>query len=388
MAAAFDRELVVRSPNWTVFTIAAVAAAVLVPSPVLSLYACVFAVQVLRGHFRPRVVPTHVRVEDEALWFGLNRAVRLAEIKGVHVIPDRRHFAVRIARGLRPALHVEVAKLDDAQGLVHALGFAASQRAMRFTGRPPWMASRWLSALHTLGSVVLAVVVSLAAIAVFGFRTKPILVSVAWLALSSAALAALMVLTRSAEVDVGTDGIAVRWFGRRRFLPARSIADVRVESRMGASVLIVALRDGTFERIPCASGPDGADAVLSRAREAIAVFAGSEARLATAQLARGGRPVEEWLADLRALGAGATTLRSAPLPPEHLWRVVEAASAQAEERVAAAFALSAREGDEARARFRVASQTVADGRLRVALEAAAGGDEAELERAMREIGHA
>jgi hypothetical protein len=75
------------------------------------------------------------------------------------------------------------------------------------------------------------------------------------------------------------------------------------------------------------------------------------------------------------------------VPSEHLWRVVEASSAQAEERVAAAFALSTCEGDEVRGRFRVAAQAVANLRLRVALEAAARGDEAALEGALREIAH-
>ena len=179
-------------------------------------------------------------------------------------------------------------------------------------------------------------------------------------------------MAKATTLDVGTDGLLMRWLGRRRFIPYDSIRSVerggsslRVVLESGKTVTLelgaVARRarlDENFER----------DALQARLEQALAAHRCSTRRELPVRLARGARSVAEWRKELEMLrddgGYRQTAMRD-----EDLWRVVEDVSAPEEVRAAAALAV--RPTGEAGPRLRVAAETVASPRLRVALETAA-----------------
>jgi hypothetical protein len=80
-------------------------------------------------------------------------------------------------------------------------------------------------------------------------------------------------------------------------------------------------------------------------------------------------------------------MRTAPLPRERLFRIVESPSASGLDRAAAAVALGKEADEETRGRLRGAAEACAAPKLRIALEAAAGSSsDAELEAALAEVG--
>jgi hypothetical protein len=108
-----------------------------------------------------------------------------------------------------------------------------------------------------------------------------------------------------------------------------------------------------------------------------------------AVLRQGGRSTSAWISALRAIGVGANAdMRTAPLPRERLFRIVEDASAAPADRAAAAaaVALGTELDDDERARLAHAAEVTAAPGLRVALAAAAGGAvQAEIEAALEEM---
>ena len=128
--------------------------------------------------------------------------------------------------------------------------------------------------------------------------------------------------------------------------------------------------------------------IQERICEAMETFRSGGAAAAGALLRRGKRPVSEWIATLRAIGAGANAdMRTAPLPRENLFRIVESPTSSAAERAAAAVAAGVEIDDDGRARLRRAAEAVAAPRLRIAIEAAAGTDDAALAEALSEVEH-
>lgn len=226
---------------------------------------------------------------------------------------------------------------------------------------------------------------------------------------------------RRREAIVGTDGVALEGFGRRRFLAysrvrriARDPLGVRLYLKDGVSVLLPTLADANAP-LPTAPGVDAPldPASIQRGiprgvpledlyrkdvarREALfkridqAMRAQGQSRVAHVQLAaldRRSRSVAAWREDLRAiLAVEGSGYRGAALGSDQLAEVVEDAGAPTERRVAAAVALSGKGDEEARRRVRVAVEACADQDLRAALEHAAEGEieEGELDRAMKQ----
>jgi hypothetical protein len=126
--------------------------------------------------------------------------------------------------------------------------------------------------------------------------------------------------------------------------------------------------------------------VENRLSEAIAAYHESATDRGGAALRRGTRTVRQWVAALRAIGSGANAdMRTAPLPRERLLRIVEDPASPEEERAAAAVALATEQDDDGHARMRIVAMHVAAPRLRVAIEAAAKADDAELEAALAQV---
>ena len=254
-------------------------------------------------------------------------------------------------------------------------------------------------------------------------RGLTILVSML-LALSALSIVGVRLLSRflrRREVIVGTDGVALEGFGRRRFVSysrvrrvARDPRGVRLYLNDGVSMLLPTLAesgaplpvtpgmDAPFDPASVKRGiPRGVpvgdlyrkdlarrEALFERIEKAMQARGQSRvSQVQLAQLDRQRRSLPEWRKALRALlaieGSG---YRGAALGSDQLAEVVEDAGAPAERRVAAAIALSGKGDPEARRRVRVAVEACADQDLRAALEHAAEGEieEAELHRAMKQ----
>lgn len=198
-------------------------------------------------------------------------------------------------------------------------------------------------------------------------------------------IAASFPLATSSDAVVGADGIALRWFSFVRFVPWSQVTSI-VPSGRGARLSVEGARDVRVGSV----GPDGqmGAAFVEQLREAWTAWkddqpGATRARLMD-RLARGGRPVRIWHADLRALDASDGAYRVTAVRTEDLWRIVTDAGEAEETRAAAAVALRARGEPE---RLRIAAEDVASPRLRVVLERAADTttDEAAIIEALAEI---
>jgi hypothetical protein len=250
-------------------------------------------------------------------------------------------------------------------------------------------------------TILVALLVALNALSIVGVR---------WLAR----------FLRRGEVVVGTDGVALEGFGKRRFIAysrvrrvARDPRGVRLYLNDGVSVLLPTLVDanapmpvtpgvdapfdpGTVRRgIPSGVPLDDLyrrdlarrEALVERIEQAMSARGQSRvSQVQLAQLDRQRRTLPAWREDLRALlaveGSG---YRGAALGSDQLAEVVEDAGAPAERRVAAAIALSGNGDVESKRRVRIAAQACVEEDLRAALEHAAEGEieEAELLRVMK-----
>jgi hypothetical protein len=183
--------------------------------------------------------------------------------------------------------------------------------------------------------------------------------------------------TTSTRVTVGVDGVLHERRLTRRFHPMEGLASV--DTAHGDVELAYA--DGRRERMAV---PGASVAVASRIREGLAASKAAGGEQVPAEvLARGGRTIADWRAAIRSLVGEDRGYRVAALEPEHLARVLEDPGAPAEHRIGAALALAA--GDDAsRARVRVAAETCAEPKLRVALESTLDDavDETAVEDAM------
>jgi hypothetical protein len=174
------------------------------------------------------------------------------------------------------------------------------------------------------------------------------------------------------RVTVGTDGVVVAWplLGRRRFVPHRSIEDVRWTSER----VTLVRKEGHFDIMtgvaPTRQGSEAQRALVERLLQAREAYrASTDPTSPAALLSRSGRSLEGWVKALR--GGRAAGYRSAHLPEDVLWRIALSPAEQEELRIGASLAL--REGLDVagRERLRVAAEAAASPRVRVALAAAA-----------------
>src|SRR5258708_1765394 len=125
--------------------------------------------------------------------------------------------------------------------------------------------------------------------------------------------------------------------------------------------------------------------IVERVREAMETFQRGDATADASLLRRGARDVEGWVRQLRSIGAGANAaLRTAPIEPDRLWRVVEDPSAEASARAGAAVALGGELDARGKRRLRAAAKATASPKVRIAIQAAA---EAEDEAAPSDPPH-
>jgi hypothetical protein len=342
---------------------------------------------VLQRNPLPRLVTERVSAQDGALRVGADTLHKKKDLVEGLVVPrhNARPRVVFKRRGLVPKLEIEASDTDQGRKLLRAVGFDASQTVASFRLAPLLMTYPTLIAgvMGGLG-VLLGLTASMT-------RAGPLAVPFIIVPLFAVFLVTALV---KRHIHVGSDGVLVGWFGKKRFIAHSRIADARpYEERVaGKTYTGVDLYLVGGEKLHLVVGQKGwmatdAQAVAERIREAREEAAHGDADVQAALLARGPREIREWVSSLRGIGAGANaSLRTAPVPPERLWRVVEDASAEPAARAGAAVALGAELDDERSARLRGVAQMIAAPKLRVAIERVADGkSDAELEEALAEV---
>jgi hypothetical protein len=156
------------------------------------------------------------------------------------------------------------------------------------------------------------------------------------LAMPLAIIAMLVFLLWPSRVEVGADGVLIRWLASERFISHEDIAEVNETitgfGRNRVMQVIVKLTSGSEVRIPVTHPrwEDGRTAGLAtRIREAREVWKRGGADV-DALLVRGDRAHQSWVSALRAREV--VGHRTAAIPKDRLWRVIEDAAAKPVER--------------------------------------------------------
>lgn len=305
-------------------------------------------------------------------------ATRLVPSDHVVTAVHERDGAVQISLREGEVMRVGVGSVARAEGLLVALGHAASARRAVLRWSAWWQ--RGLAFLAGAGAVL--VVSALAAIALPGALAGAALWTALWAPWLAGVLAQRWIGGR--EVEIGADAVRARAFpwGER----SARIADI-TDVREGALAIELVTGDGRALSIPGDAPAPLRAAMLRRVAAARAALADRRADPAlVALLARGARAFEEWRGSLARVREAGATLREAAIGSDRIAAVLADAGAPADQRVGAALALLAIDRAEAAPRVRVAAETSASPALRVALEAAAAGelDEPLLEAAVRD----
>jgi hypothetical protein len=278
------------------------------------------------------------------------------------------------------------------RAILRALGFDASQRSF-VTRAASWLRASWprwtLSIFALVGTTIAAMVGG-------GFVGIPPFFALLALLVPFVALASW-----PTRVEVGRDGVYLHWLHSKRFVPLASIRSATLDVQRSRNNQRVTVRLGlvSSDVIDISMGTTWdltrAQALLERIEEVrsdvargLDVAEASDVAVANVRerLARTAATTAEWLRALRTLGSGVVaTHRTAPVAPEVFLRVVEDPSMKPTERAAAAIALVSSGDGAMKERIRIATETVAQPKLRVALEKALEEDEAELQAAVEEL---
>ena len=186
------------------------------------------------------------------------------------------------------------------------------------------------------------------------------------------------------SVAVGPDGLLVTSPTRlrRKFVPFAAIESATT-THWGVTLTLRSQRtiELRTENQPRAQS-ETRDALLRRIRAGIAAIDPAASIDVASLVARGSRPVDEWIRALRDVTKAAGGYRVAAVPEEKLWRVVEDPAADPSARTGAAAALSGSLDDGARARLRALAENAVHPRVRVALDAVASSDDDRVREAL------
>lgn len=335
----------------------------------------------------PEMVPGSARVTEGVLECAGER-IPLAEIKNAVIVPNPPNPSVLIERRrLKTPMRLVMANTEEARDLLRLVGYDATQRTLQLSAMP-WTMS---TTLRTFATIFGAMGITFA-IALLASVIAPPLAALAPLSM----VLMLLAFVIPSRVTVGGDGVLVEWLRWKRFVPIAEIRSAALfDEGMGRNRRVgvnLALRN-EIVRIHVGAGlaMEKAKALLERideVRSAKGAKAIGEVATETflARVARTTKDTKAWLADLRALGTGElATHRVAPVDPETLLRLVDDPQAPAPARVAAAVALKSSGHGDADQRIRVAAETAAHPKLRVALERSIEDDEAALIEAVDEL---
>lgn len=344
------------------------------------------------ANLRPRERLGRIVVNELGVFFDGRRLASRSEVREGTVVTvpgDAPLVRLALPGGVR---ELRVKNMATGRRLLRAIGVEG-----QVSGRSVRLSSRVFHSPGAFARVALVAALLPPLFAAIGFASHGSRVLFVGLVGAAAAMVAFVLASvlSSTTVEVGEEGLAIRWLGRRRRIGYADVVSARLYEEAPAlsgrreQGIAILLRSGELVRLPAGSGSDaeGLPALLERIEDAIGRSRRGEAAPEEAMVARRGRPLPEWLKALRALGSGARAdHRTAPLPSDVLWRLVEDAGAAPEARAGAAVALSGSLDDAGRTRLRVAAEKTDLPRLRVAIEAAATGDDgAAVEQALAEL---
>ncbi|MBK9258986.1 MAG: hypothetical protein IPM54_04045 [Polyangiaceae bacterium] len=343
---------------------------------------------------RPREVEDAVSVSKEGVRFGQTLALPRERIEAGFVVPrPGKRPIVRIEKkGIGLPTEIRVENEDEGREVLRELGLDASQTIASFA-LPSRIHARIRTQNIFAGIFIIAFALLFLIILITGSKFNTV---GPFLGVPGFAFLLFALFTRT-HLRVGADGVALRWFGRERFIPYDEVAAIepyeeqRTQWRHWAGVHLK-LRSGEVITLPIASvgdvGGPRTRLVTRRLQEALADHQRGARASAEARLARGERPMLAWVRELRQAGSGAAANhRVAPVPTDRLLELAEDPRADPVTRASAAVALgAAAESDDIRDRLRVAARATAAPRLRIAIERAAlVDDEAQLAEALAEV---
>jgi hypothetical protein len=341
---------------------------------------------------RPKEERGVLRVKDGVVEHAGARVAKTSELTEGHAWKDRDGAHVQLTQKRRTETF-RMRRIEDARAVLAATGLDASRRRARFRILAPSRTNRLARLALVLLSLPLSVALAVGLQHATGHVTSPALFLLPY-------IVSCLVMLIPGSITVGADGLLVKWLWQERFVPIADVECIRTESDfLNRKLLGVRLQvRGESEPIDVALTMPGrmqdslefgrryVATVLERIEEARQVAKSASVHDAARALAREGRSGMDWLAALRESFGGAETFRAgAPLTADDLWRAVEDQSAEGWVRAAAAAALSSGLEDHGRARLRVAAEATAAPKLRVALEAAAKGDDAEIAGALHDV---
>lgn len=323
----------------------------------------------------------------EGIRFDGELVVARERIKDALITPYKGQTAVRISlKGVSAPEYIAVKEVPEGRRMLRALGLDASQSVARLKGLSPFFQwPTWKAVLASTAPLAAFFGIMASAVSLFGKQAAPY--AVATLPILVGAL--LVPILNPTKVDVGADGILTTWFGRKRFFPYAGLEVVEpYEESKGGKVYIgveLGLRSGETVRILIGQkrwADESQALMLERISEAIETYKSGMSASDASILGRNGRAPADWITALRQLGAGSNAdMRTAPVAIDRLWTLVEDASATALSRVSAAIALGPHIDERERKRIRIAAESTASPKLRVALEKASASDSDEEELA-------
>lgn len=364
------------STPWALLALLTVAAlfaspTFLIPSVHLLIGDAMLLLYAWRKNKWPELRDVCVRASRSELVVGETRIPRESITRGV-VMPHDDGVEVRLTRGRWPDVQLIARDQEEGRRVLRALGLDVNQTVATFTSRSRAMVGfgpRLLSGLATVLSMftLTMLVASISAKAApLGFLlgvTVPV------------------VLGRPTYVHVGVDGLRLSWLGRVRSLSYAAIGTVRAGLVGGDEkrrCVRLHLRRGEVVVLPMGTPAfDGGNAEALASRILTSVRDYREGRVDPDEwLGRGGRTHGAWVRALRQRRLA--DHRTAAVPADALFRVIEDAASDPVDRAAAAIALGRELTSSERGRLRDAAQATASPKLRVLLEGAGNLEEETL----------
>ena len=349
-----------------------------------------------RKNPRPRHRYGHLAADERGVLFEGRVIVPREDLKNGFVFPRADGaFIVRFRRrGLHLPVDVQVPSREEGRAMLRALGLDASQSVakMQILSQVYAEPDRMRRLGIVWASAIAAFFVLLPVIGNFFPPAAPVVP----IALVLFALGTVTLTATPTKLEIGADGLHLRWFRRSRFIGFGEITRVDPYEDTGSGKnktagLDLTLRSGERVRLPVMAKRSSVRDVIyilhERLTQAVETWSRGEGVAHAALVRRAGRDPSRWVRALRGLGAFANAdARTAPVMPERLWRIVEDPAAPADARAGAAVALAQSAGEDGKSRLRAAASAIAAPRLRFAIETAVTADTEEtLAAALAEV---
>lgn len=329
-----------------------------------------------------RVVPVQTKADSNGVTIDDGKTqehLQASDITSGVKVPALDGAVVRLKPKRGPRRELRFPQVEDADALLRTIGQDVGAATASFRGM-----SRTYSGLLRLYVTLFGMMGLTAVLAVLSIAIHPIAAAVIG---PLGLLTTIAMLLWPSRVEVGADGLLIKWFGRQRFVSHDRIQHVRVRHMgMGQNkweTVELTLTDGEALRLPMPRLDQDASRILAQRILDARNAAASGAVAPTAMLLRSKRSFREWVQALRKREV--TDLRSPAVPKEHLWPVIEDAGTDALERAAAVVALGPDLGDAERQRLARVAKVVAAPKLRVVIEQGPDAEEEDLARMLEEV---